>query len=134
MSNMNFIRSSLIIFANTLKKTFEFKNRSNRKEFINFFLLWFLIEFILSQLNLNIVNILNISFLIVSQALAVRRLHDINISGLYILLFIPIIFITFSNNYIFTCIGIFMGLGFNLILFFLKGTSGTNKYGEEPVN
>ena len=106
MTNMNFIRSSLIIFANTLKKTFEFKDRSNRKEFINFFLLWFLIEFILSRLNLNIVNIINILLLIVSQALAVRRLHDINISGLYILLFIPIILITFSNNYIFTCIGI----------------------------
>jgi len=49
--------------------------------------------------------------------LCIRRLHDINISGLWLLLaFIPV-----------------LNIFFVLFLFFKKGTIGDNRYGPDPL-
>ena len=63
--------------------------------------------------------------LTISQiSLSIRRLHDLNYSGwwllaIYVISMIPIIQ--------------FLGLIAMILLFCIKGTTGTNKYGEDPL-
>ena len=57
----------------------------------------------------------------------VRRLHDLNFSGWYLLLFI------FSFFSVFSRIFLIIPLLFFIILLFLKGSSGKNNYGDEPL-
>ena len=113
----------------SFKKYFDFDSRSSRKEFwvtSTILLIITLITDLLSTLiyehDPSLLGVLAIVdacrtlvFLIPSWSLMVRRLHDINRTGLWLL----IIFIPF--------------VGFILLVFFLTpGTKGTNRYGLNP--
>lgn len=66
-----------------------------------------------------------VAFLIPGLAVTVRRWHDLDQSGWFVLLFAVLGAIPF--------VGILASLG-NIIWFCLRGTEGTNKYGDDPVN
>ena len=109
-------------------KIFTLKGRSSRKEYIYKFIISF-IFFILAVytkdkcLEATIINIVYLGILIILIdiliiqyfPLAIRRLHDLNASGWYILL----MFVPFGQLLI-------------LWLMFKKGTTGPNKYGDPP--
>lgn len=113
-----------------IKDLLVFKGRVNRKEFVFFYLICFTTAFILFVLfgfihfsfSTNLVLrgcfILIAAFALLcfvqSFAITARRLHDINFSGWWQL---PIIFFPFGQ------------LMF-LVLCFIKGSDGVNKYGE----
>jgi len=149
-SNINFdiIKKS---FIGTFKKFAEFKGRARRREFwIFFFCTWILglIPFI--------GQIITLVTCIPSLAVGVRRLHDTNRSGLWLLflIFIPlplaaiiiaIVFIVKGFDF-FTAMGTglwFLGLillilipliGITICLFWAaqEGTRGKNRYGPDP--
>jgi uncharacterized membrane protein YhaH (DUF805 family) len=115
-----------------LRRLLSYKGRSNRKEFVYRFLL---VPFGILMLqtysvyvdyinSLMLILVYVIIFTIIPSILvlqyfplAIRRLHDFNISGWWILIsFIP------SGQLII------------LWLMFKKGTPTTNKYGEPPIN
>ena len=111
------------------KRFFTFKGRSSRKEYIARILLTFII-FVISAYSGNdivhydILSLIYIWILVICLwisiiqyfLLSIRRLHDLNESGWYVLLtFVPI-----TKFFI-------------LWLMFRKGTQGTNKYGEPPI-
>lgn len=119
------IKEILFIFFNILKKMFVFQGRSNNKEYLVFTIFEFLIFTPLLIIEkkygrtdiLNIVVILCVTIYLFSHcALTVRRLHDCNLKGWWYLLnfiFSPFVFI---------------------LLCFIKGNKGANKYGEEQKN
>jgi len=97
-----------------LKKYAVFEGRSRRSELWYFVLFDILIAmavlFISQFLRFQIIYTLySLAVLIPSIAVAVRRMHDVNKSGWFIL--IPI---------------------YNLILYCTAGTEGPNKYGSDP--
>lgn len=114
-----------------IRNLFSFKGRASRKEYIARFVIIVIILFIL-KLNLEYENpynnwlfiiILGLSVILTWISifqyfpLAVRRLHDLNASGWYVL----ISFIPFGQLLI-------------LWLIFKKGTDGPNKYGTSSDN
>jgi uncharacterized membrane protein YhaH (DUF805 family) len=112
-------------FQDVLRKYTVFKGRASRAEFWSFIVVSFFISMILTiferfvvEFNSNILESLySFAILIPSLAVYIRRLHDTNKSGWYLLLFfVPVI-------------------GWILLFVFLveKGTEGENKYGENPV-
>lgn len=99
-----------------------FSGRAHRTEYWSFvlvqFLLSFAIGFILGVLQLpenailNLINIWTLVLLLPGLAVTVRRLHDINLSGWFVLTaVIPIIL---------------------LVLTVIEGTRGSNYYGPSP--
>lgn len=71
-----------------------------------------------------------ISMFIITLALFTRRLHDLNLSGLWIIIYlIFIVFINVSKIQLLYQIPFFI----ELALCFIKGTNGPNKYGEYPL-
>lgn len=120
------------------KKYFKINSRSSRKEYIYFILFYgitsFLLKILYSVTLLEfikyIIQIFGIILFIPSVTLTIRRLHDLNFSGYFNLLIIPIILLIKNNQY--TNIGIILGLLAGLILVCIKGTSGNNKYGSAP--
>jgi len=95
-----------------------FKGRARRKEYWMFFLVNIIIGVgigivagLISEKLLIIANIYNLAILIPSIAVAIRRMHDINKSGWFIL--IPI---------------------YNIILLATEGEKGSNQYGADPKN
>jgi uncharacterized membrane protein YhaH (DUF805 family) len=136
---MNIIKELVKIFFETItKRIFVFKGRSSRKEYVIFYIFGILsIVFIsllvapilislleeskynnifFSSLKVYIVIqfIIFIVYILASISLTVRRLHDLNFSGWWILLTLVIPFLPF------------------LTFVFMKGTKGPNKYGEAP--
>lgn len=107
-------------YTEPLKKYAVFNGRAGREEYWYFFLFNFIIVFVLGLIEglLGIApesddsifaNIYSLAVLIPSIAVGVRRMHDIDKSGWYIL--IPL---------------------YDLILALRKGTEGDNKYGSDP--
>ncbi len=104
----------MIWFLAVLKKYAIFEGRARRKEYWYFVLfsslLTFLFAFISAYFNnLSLYYIYVLSIIIPSISVGVRRMHDVNKSGWYIL--IPI---------------------YNLILYCTPGTEGPNQYGSDP--
>jgi len=110
------------------KKIFTAKGRSSRREYIIKFLLTTFIfvfaSYVMDEIqNPNLINTIFVlslcslmtTILIQYFPLAIRRLHDLNASGWYVLL----TFVPFGQFLI-------------LWLMFKEGTQGSNKYGEEP--
>ena len=115
------------IIVRTIKKSFSFSGRTSRKEFVIFYLFFqlymFLLKFISNEstITMIVINLVIVCFgfllLFSFFSSIVRRLHDLNASAWWLLVtFIP----------------------FGALLFFAlpfkKGSSGTNKYGEPPIN
>ncbi|MFQ1015893.1 DUF805 domain-containing protein [Avibacterium paragallinarum] len=108
-----------------LKNYAQFNGRARRKEFWWFVAVDFLLCVILGLLDFVLLNndfgfsgIYGLATLIPSLAVRVRRLHDIDRSGWWLLIgFIPVI--GFIVLFIFAC---------------LDGTRGRNRFGEDPKN
>ena len=101
-------------YFEVLKKYAVFDGRARRKEYWMFVLFNFIIGFILGVIEGItktdwLTHIYQLAILIPSIAVGIRRMHDVNKSGWYLL--IPI---------------------YNLILLIREGTKGDNKYGSEP--
>ena len=101
-------------YLTVLKKFAVFNGRARRSEYWYFVLFNLLIAIVLTLIDeaigtrlLN--NIYSLTVLIPGIAVGVRRMHDVNKSGWYLL--IPI---------------------YNLILALTPGTIGDNEYGEDP--
>lgn len=119
------------IYKLFFSRLFIFKGRSNRKEYITRICLLTAISIIWSYtidsygnedtlfsfLYVVILGILGTLMFWQYFPLAVRRLHDLNSSGWYVLL-------TFAP----------FGQLLILWLMFKKGTAGANNYGDEPLN
>lgn len=115
-----------IALFETLKKYAKFEGRANRPQYWYFVLTQFLAFFILELLCVipfvNIIAflallVLLLGLIVPALAVAVRRLHDTNRSGWWLLLyFVPIV-----------------GAIVLLVFMCLEGTKGANKYGDEPV-
>ena len=147
---------------NILKKIFTTKGRLNRLRYFKYhfslFLMFAILEFVIffslgffhpvNEILTVILGLIAISigiFNIVAQImLAIRRLHDLNYSGWYYLLWLIFIMIASTtykvadktdNIYFLICSLIFdlLCLAFSLCMLFKKGTVGTNKYGADPL-
>ena len=118
------------IYKLFFSKLYKFQGRSSRKEYIARLLLTIIvfviaaytIDYIKNVSLLGIFYKISLLFCMIIMffqyiPLAIRRLHDLNESGWYVL----ISFLPFGQLLI-------------LWLMFKKGTSGINKYGEEPLN
>ena len=104
---------------------FDFRSRSTRAEYW-----WWVLFVILTQQALNVVNIrigilFGLAVLIPGLALGIRRLHDINKSGWWLLMWFGIFLIRFG---IFLIAPVIV-----LIVWHTKPSDeGTNKYGPDP--
>ena len=139
---MNFIEA----IQSGFKRVLDFDGRSSRSEFNYWLLFLFLLQFcsiiidppepiilsvsdveiseldsnentVYDPLNSRLFSFLYFAMLLPTTSLAIRRFHDINMSGWYVLL--P-----------FTIIGI---LPYYYFTSFVKGMSGKNKYGFNPL-
>ncbi|WP_341788557.1 MULTISPECIES: DUF805 domain-containing protein [unclassified Rickettsia] len=114
------------IFINSItKKIFNFKGRSNIKEYFIFIFFEIIIvgALLLAERKYGrtdfltlIAGIVLIVYLFANTSLTVRRLHDCNLSGFWFLL------------------GIIFSPLIGLLLLFIKGTSGSNRYGKPPMD
>lgn len=119
----NFVEIALF---EIIKKYAKFEGRANRPQYWYFVLTQFLAFFILELLCVipfvNIIAflallVLGLGLIVPGIAVSVRRLHDTNRSGWWLLLcFVP-----------------FVGSIVILVFMCLEGTKGANKYGDEPV-
>ena len=119
----NFVEIALF---EIIKKYAKFEGRANRPQYWYFVLTQFLAGFILELLCVipfvNIIAglallVLWLGLIVPGIAVSVRRLHDTNKSGWWLLLcFVP-----------------FVGSIVILVFMCLEGTKGANKYGDEPV-
>ncbi len=119
----NFVEIALF---EIIKKYAKFEGRANRPQYWYFVLTLFLAFFILEILCVipfvNIIAflallVLSLGLIVPGIAVTVRRLHDTNKSGWWLLLcFVP-----------------FVGSIVILVFMCLEGTKGANKYGDEPV-
>lgn len=114
---MNYLKTYLLDVIS--KHYFDFKGREGRKVFWLFTLNMFIINFILGLISAGFLSIIiSIAIFFPSLGLSVRRLHDINFSGWWVLIgFIPLIGVI--ALIVFACI---------------PGTEGENKYGPVVVN
>lgn len=110
------------VYTSGLKRTFDFKGRSSRKEYWGFVGINFIIIYLfcllaaicgINNINNDIAEVIVMVFmfftLISNVALAVRRVHDRNLAWYYLL--IP-------------C--------YNIVLMFLPGNKGSNRFGSDP--
>jgi len=113
-----------------LELYFSFKGRISRSTYLQKGILpWLLLSIIsyyiiLVHLNVDadsemtLIGVLNLIFLIPSLSINVKRCHDRNRSGWFqLILLIPVI----------------GGLWFLIEMWFIKGTDGVNKYGQDPL-
>ena len=104
---------------------FDFRSRSTRAEYW-----WWVLFVILTQQALNVVNIrigilFGLAVLIPGLSLGTRRLHDINKSGWWLLMWFCIFLIRFG---VFLIVPVIV-----LIVWHTKPSDeGTNKYGPDP--
>ncbi len=85
----------------------------------------------IASIPLGIIQIIIDLFLFIpSMTIIVRRLHDLNLNGFWFFIDIPIIIYLYVHSYYVT--SIIVGLIFTSILLVFKGTTGPNKYGEQP--
>jgi uncharacterized membrane protein YhaH (DUF805 family) len=114
-------------YLTVLKKYATFSGRARRKEYWMFTLINIIISMIILAIDTAIAggnienkgvigNIYSLALFIPSLAVSVRRLHDVNKSGWYLLLWLlPII-----------------GWIWLLVLHVTEGDSGSNEYGNDP--
>ena len=144
---MNFLESLKHCIDNSYAN---FKSRASRSEFwyfTLFILIYMLIGLLIlrliivdwakiedpmwSQLSLTLGWIVLIApVLVPSSSVTVRRLHDINLSGWLLCIYLPFMYLDkfFETEYIFYLV-------FTIILYsicLLKGTNGKNKFGNKP--
>ncbi len=130
-----------------LKKYSDFTGRSRRKEFWLFILLMIVVSVVATTID-SMLGMSGLIFgiygpltLIVALALltpqlsvSVRRLHDTNRSGWWVLLgFVPVVTMLVSYQTGLAVLNLLSLVAFVLIYFFvLEGTKGPNQYGPDP--
>lgn len=99
------------------QKFAQFTGRSRRKEYWSFVLGNFIIGFVLGLVGLETIGfVFALAAFIPGIAVAVRRLHDTDRSGWWLLIaFIPLI-----------------GVIILIVFLLLNGTSGANRFGPDP--
>jgi uncharacterized membrane protein YhaH (DUF805 family) len=102
-------------YLSVLKNYAKFDGRASRSEYWYFFLFNIIISWVFTYIettaNIQYLNLMySLAVLVPGIAVGVRRMHDVNKSGWYIL--IPI---------------------YNLILACTPGTDGPNQYGADPL-
>ena len=119
----------VVAMFEALSKYFQISGRARRKEYWLFVLLVFLLSFVTLFIDMMLIGsgiasyefasiITNIFLIIPSITVLIRRLHDIERSGWWILLIlIP-----------------FLGAIVLFIFTLLRGTDGDNEYGEDPID
>ena len=123
VEDLNFFDSIKICF----KKTFNYKDRASRSEFWYFTLIYTILSIPLyiyensydpTEENIYIISVLCVIILFLPGiAVQIRRMHDINKSGWFILLnLVP-----------------FIGSIIVLVMLIEKGTLGKNRFGEYPL-
>ena len=130
-----------LILSSLTKKYFQLQGRSSRKEFVYFVLLCWLIgifnEILKVVLHINwifFVDIFDRIFFIYTFipliTLTTRRLHDFNVSGIFIILatifWLSLLFLGYYYTFLIST------LLSKLLLMFKTGINGINKYGEPP--
>lgn len=125
------------LFVYAMKNSFNIKGRACRKEFISFLIMIYVITYILGFVFAlamtpkpysDFIGHVLIPFLFMPALICVgvRRLHDVNLNGLFILPFLIGSYIPSISNYVMVA---------GLYLFVIKkGVGLTNKYGEESIN
>jgi uncharacterized membrane protein YhaH (DUF805 family) len=126
------------ILKNSLTtKYFQFAGRASRKEYWIFYLLFFILIHFLSFFQFSYLHFF-ISFILIipSISLDVRRMHDINLCGWWLLIvcivlsllcfLVPMDINSFQIDLLCYLISILLGI--------IPSTPTTNKYGEPPVN
>jgi len=110
-------------FVAVLKKYAVFSGRARRKEYWMFTLIYILIAVVVGLLDGMLGSagilggVLGLALLVPSIAVTVRRLHDTDRSGWWVLIaFVP-----------------FVGWLVLLVFMVLAGTPGSNQYGEDPL-
>jgi len=103
-------------YLKVLKNYANFNGRARRKEFWMFYLINFIIAFVIGiiagMISFPLLGtIYSLAVLVPTLAVGVRRIHDGNKSGWFIL--IPF---------------------YNLYLLIIEGDKGANEYGEDPKN
>ena len=101
-------------YVDVLKKYATFGGRARRQEFWMFYLFNLIIDIVLQVIDTSVdttipASIYSLALVLPTLALGVRRMHDTNRSGWWILL--PIV---------------------NLVFFCFEGDRGDNKYGSDP--
>lgn len=114
----------------SLNNYFSFKGRLNRWKFfiyllplIIFDLFLYVITLLMPAIHINLDTFTIIIFLIFKISLSVKRLHDLDKTGWFLL--IQVLFFIPAINLILSL--------FNLYLLFAPGTKGVNKYGDDPL-
>jgi uncharacterized membrane protein YhaH (DUF805 family) len=108
-------------YMHVLTNYAQFSGRARRAEYWNFFLvnliIMLVLEFVLGFMHLGFIAYLySLAVLIPSIAVGIRRLHDTNRSGWWLLIsLVP-----------------FVGIVVVLVLLALEGTPGPNQYGPDP--
>ena len=149
------LRSISDIFCSFWKSamnSFDFSSRANRKEYIFFYLAWFFIEttsILLAYFVIDTVRyfagFVNMVLSIVNISITIRRVRDFNVSG-WSYFFLQLVFFIVGIALIVQTRGLkninnlsFIGIILLYIpgiihfaLMFIKGTTGSNKYGDPP--
>ena len=158
-------------YKEVFKNTFKFEGRARRKEFWYFILTNVIIGFVLgiissffkaSMIPLVLISLFGLIVFLPSISVSIRRLHDKNFSGYWILFLAPLYLLGLVDNlvvffpdliavrmllmsYVFSAgeIGVGIYLGYSIIAFIvgvtifilalMRGTIGDNKYGSDPV-
>lgn len=124
------------------KKYFQLRSRASRKEYCTFILFSILCDlliktlFFFSYTQFIVISCLYLIFIFIpALTVTVRRLHDLNLSGYWNFMIIPISCCLTINKYknISLVAGLILIL-FTLSLIFIKGTPSTNRYGERPID
>ena len=115
-----------LIIGCVTQKFATFSGRARRKEYWLFYLAWFILAVIAFGIDMvigspvieiGVVGIINVALICPSLAVSVRRLHDTNRRGWWLLMYlIP-----------------FIGAIWLIVLFCFKGTEGENQFGPDPL-
>ena len=117
-------KNPILWFVYTIKNTFNYNGRARRLEYCSFKLIAIVLMTLLSLVLITmhvsfddaqiITLFVTMLFLLPDFSVTIRRLHDVNLNGLwYFVCFVPV-----------------FGALFSIMLFFLKGTNGANDYGK----
>lgn len=132
-------------YKNCYRKYATFRGRSGRQEYAVFTVANFLLSLVLSLIPI-LGLIFGLVIIIPGLAVSVRRLHDLNRSGWFILapyLLLLIGFISLAASFsgaaadnkgmalIVLCLGFFSIFAMNIWMLFFKGTIGENRFGNE---
>jgi len=125
---MILIKQLFPLLKNIFFAYFDFKGRTARKRFFLFFILYSFVDMYKPILTLPLV--------IPYIAIEFRRLHDFNRSGMWV--FLPLILMSIPTYYFFSesqkllIYAWVIHLVFSVLLIFVKGTPGPNRFGQPP--